>query len=97
MFARIATTQSQPDQYEEIIRRIREQTVPVLQAQKGFRGFYGMVDRKSGKALGMSLWETEADERASLAAVARSRDQALQQAGITETTTVEVFEVTVQA
>src|SRR5262245_79847 len=57
MFARIATSQSQPEQVEEMIRRLREQTVPVMQGQEGFRGFYGLVDRKSGKALGISLWE----------------------------------------
>ena len=59
MFARVATTQSQPERLEEIMRRLRDQTVPVLQAQKGFRGCYGMVDRESGKAVAISLWETE--------------------------------------
>ena len=96
MYARIATTASQPDRLDDAMGRIREQTVPLLQDQKGFRGAYWLLDRETGKAVAISLWETHEDERASIAAIARSRNQALQQAGVPDTTTVEVFEVALQ-
>ncbi len=96
MFARIATTESQPERLDEMMRRLQEQTMPVLKDQKGFRGAFGMIDRTNGTAVAISLWETQEDEQASVAAVAQARAQALQQAGVTETTTIEVFEVAVQ-
>ena len=96
MFARIATTQSQPGRLDDLVRGLQEQTVPVLQGQKGFRGAFGMIDRTNGKAVAIALFETEEDERASFAAVAAARHQALQHAGVPDTTTVEVFELAVQ-
>jgi heme-degrading monooxygenase HmoA len=97
MYARMATVYSQPDRLEEVVRNVLEQTVPVVRAQKGFRGFYLLVDRATGKGHGLSLWETEEDERASRSAVAGPRDQAAQQGGATQPPTLEFFEVVVQA
>ena len=96
MYARIATTESQPGRLDDMVRGLREQTMPVLRAEKGFRGGFGLIDRTSGKAVAIALFETREDERASFAAVAEARRQALQRAGVPDTTTIEVFEVAVQ-
>jgi hypothetical protein len=97
MFARVATVYSQPDRLEEVIRDVREQTVPVVRLQKGFRGFYLLVDRASGQGKGLSLWETEEEERASRLAVAGPRDQAAQQGGASRPPALEFFEIVVEA
>ncbi len=39
--------------------------VPAAEKQKGFRGGYLLTDRATGKGISISLWETEADMKAS--------------------------------
>ncbi len=61
MHVRAVTLQIQPGKMQEAIDHVNDSLVPVLKAQKGFQGFYLMTDASSGKALGISVWESEAD------------------------------------
>ncbi len=61
MHVRAVTAQIQPGKTKEFIDVVNDSLVPALKAQKGFRGFYQMTDASSGKALAISVWETEAD------------------------------------
>jgi len=61
MYARVSITQVQPGKTDEGIRIHRESVVPACKQQKGFKGLYVLGDRKTGKGLTISLWETEAD------------------------------------
>ena len=61
MHVRAVTVQIQPGKTQEAIDLFKESLVPALKAQKGFQGFYLMTDANSGKGLGISVWETEAD------------------------------------
>lgn len=61
MFARAVTVQIQPEMMEEAIRIFREDIDPVAKKQKGCTGGYFLTDRETGKAVSISLWETEAD------------------------------------
>jgi heme-degrading monooxygenase HmoA len=72
----------------------RENAVPVLEEQKGYRGLSASADRDGGVLGLLSLWETEADRDASLDALAQLRQQALDIVG--GELTVESFEQLVE-
>jgi heme-degrading monooxygenase HmoA len=65
IFARISTLEGSPDQVDEGLRHVREQVLPLMQQQDGFKGFIALSDRQSGKVIGVSLWESEQAMRAS--------------------------------
>lgn len=55
---------------------VRDQVVPQLQQQKGFRGLSVSGDRKAGVVTVLSVWETEADLDASESAADKARGDA---------------------
>jgi heme-degrading monooxygenase HmoA len=61
MHARVTIAQSKPGKPDEVIRIHRDSVVPACKQQKGFKGLYLLTDRKTGKGITLSLWETEAD------------------------------------
>lgn len=92
MFARLSTYQGSPvpaagdlaAQSEEIVQQVRD--VP------GFRGVYYLVDRASGAARTLTLWEDEASMMASEARAARIREETARREG-QRVVSVEHFEV----
>jgi len=65
VFARVSTFRIHPGQQEAAIDYIREQILPGAQEMEGFKGPYLLLDRSSGKALMVGLWESEDAMRAS--------------------------------
>ena len=65
MHARISSLEGPADQVDEGLRYVREQVLPQLQQQDGFKGFIALSDRQSGKVMGISFWESEQAMRAS--------------------------------
>jgi heme-degrading monooxygenase HmoA len=65
MHARVVTSQLQPGKKVEWISIIRDSIVPALRQQKGFKGFVMLADTDSDKSIAYSMWETEADLKAS--------------------------------
>ena len=65
MHARVVTSQLQPGKKDEWITIARESIVPALRQQKGFKGFAMLADTNSDKSIAYSMWETEADLKAS--------------------------------
>lgn len=65
MFARVTTSQVNPDQADEATNIVRDSIVPAARQQKGFAGYIVLGDRGKGKAITISLWETQADREAS--------------------------------
>ena len=61
MYARVTIAQSQPGKADKIIRIHRDSVAPAAKQQKGFKGLYLLQDRKTGKGITITLWETEAD------------------------------------
>ncbi len=61
MHVRATSGQVQPGKMQEAIDITNNVILPVIKAQKGFQGFYAMTDEASGKILGISVWDTEAD------------------------------------
>jgi quinol monooxygenase YgiN len=61
MFARVTIVNIQPGMMDEAITIFRENIDPVAKQQKGCTGGYFLTDHETGKAISISLWETEAD------------------------------------
>jgi len=61
MFARVTTAYIAINKTDEAIRITQEDIIPAAKTQKGFQKFIGLSDRKTGKGVTISLWDTEED------------------------------------
>ena len=64
MYVRVTTLQWQMGQkvetMDEAIRIVEESIVPAAKQQPGFKGFLTLLDRRGGKLLLLTIWETKA-------------------------------------
>ena len=65
MHARLVTSQFQLDKLEEASQLYRESILPELRQLPGFKGRLVLGDRSTGKVITLTLFESEADARAS--------------------------------
>lgn len=72
-----------PERLEATVKQFELDQLSQLEDQSGFRGILVLADRRAGKAAAISLWETEADLRASERAAAQAREAAVATAGPT--------------
>ena len=75
MHARMTTMEGSSERLDEGLREIREDVLPQLQQQDGFKGFVVFDNRQSGKLIGFSLWESEQAMQASEEVADRTRRQ----------------------
>jgi hypothetical protein len=59
MFARVDAGGSDPAQRHELDAVVRERLIPALAEEPGFLGALNLVDRASGDAMMIVLWETQ--------------------------------------
>lgn len=102
MFARVTTVQGSPNRMDEGICYFQEQVVPTVEALDGFQGAYLMINRKSGKTVRITLWETEEAQQASAAVVAQIRREGAEvlrdwRDPLPDQPVIEVYEVAVKA
>ena len=65
MFARFTYTQmSSTDKTDDALDIWKEKVGPALKQAKGFKGAYVIGDRKTGKGVTVTLWESESDMKA---------------------------------
>ena len=95
MFARFITVQTSVGNFAQLIMAAEEQ-LPAAREAPGFKGFYLLTDRHSGKVVTISLWETAEDLAQVEARAAQARSQAIADIGV-GAPPVEVFEVELQA
>jgi len=95
MLARVSIVEGPPGRIDEAIRFMRETVIPEGRKMKGFNGSYLLVDRKTGKQMGITLWETEADLNASSEAAKGLRAKFVQ-AAAAQPPKVEIYEVAVK-
>jgi heme-degrading monooxygenase HmoA len=93
MHARQSTLQASPEKIDDMVQMLRDQQLPTLKEQQGYKGFTVMADRGSGKVVGLSYWESEGDLQASEEVGDRARSEAAQTGGATAEPTVERYEV----
>ena len=61
MYAQVVRIQIQPGKMNEGVAIFRDSVLPAARQQKGFKNAYLLIDRKADKAIGFSLWDSEAD------------------------------------
>ena len=67
MYAQLIQGGTTPERRPEMDRIVTDDMVPALHEEPGFAGALNLVDRESGNALMIVLWETEAQARRALA------------------------------
>lgn len=95
MFARATRIEGSPDRLDEAIRQFREQTLPAAQDLAGFGGGMLLVDRSSGAAMAVTLWETEENMAASEQFADQQRAQVAEAAGASTAPRIERYDVVV--
>ena len=61
MFARLMMVTMKMNKLDETIGIYKEGILPTAKSQKGYRGAYLLTDRKTGKQISISLWDSEED------------------------------------
>ena len=64
MYARVTTFQIEPAKLDEALEVSRSSILPTMKQQQGFKGVLTLLDRQTGKATSITLWETESDLKA---------------------------------
>ena len=67
MYAQLIEGGTTTDRRPEMDHLVTDAMVPALEAEPGFAGALNLVDRDSGNAMMIVLWETEAQARRALA------------------------------
>jgi len=81
-----------PEHIDESLRQAREVVLPQAKQDQGFKGMIALGDRRSGKALGITFWESEEAMRASEEDANRLREESAEASGGT-VAGVERYEV----
>ena len=84
-----------PERVEETVQQFEEHALPGLEQQQGFRGITAGVNPATGQAFTVTLWESEADMRASEQLATEARDQAVETARPSRDPIVDQYEVVV--
>jgi heme-degrading monooxygenase HmoA len=85
-----------PERLDQTVDEFREQQLPELERQAGYRGVVVMLNRSSGQAAALSFWESEADLRASEKLAARAREAAVATAQPEREAVVDSYEVVIR-
>mgnify|MGYP003290646804 CR=1 FL=1 len=67
MYAQLIEGGTAPDRRARMDRLVSDELVPALEIEPGFAGALNLVDRDSGNAIMIVLWETDAQARRPLA------------------------------
>jgi quinol monooxygenase YgiN len=94
VFARVSTFQGDPKETDNSVQTVWNEIVPKIPKFKGCMGFYYLVDRNSGKSIGITLWETREALDESKRAADENRNQTADKAG-GEIISVEQFEIAI--
>ena len=65
MHARSGTLYPRSDRFDHVLHLLHDTVAPAAQREPGCSGMLVLNDRKAGKIVGITLWESEADMRAS--------------------------------
>ncbi len=95
MFAQVNSVQTAADKLAGLVKWVEEQ-LPAAREIPGFKGFYLLADRQSGKVVSISLWDSDDDLRQHEALGARAREGARSELGIAPAP-VDIYEVVLQA
>ena len=66
MYAQVIEGGTTPDRRDAMDRIVTDELIPALDAEPGFAGAMNVVDRGSGDAMMIVLWQTETQARRAL-------------------------------
>ena len=92
MFSRVNFLETSPERIDDVARVVREVVHPGISGEPGYRGYVVLGDRSTGKALGVTLWDSAEDREASDAKARTIRPQVEEGTGGTMRS-VERYEV----
>jgi heme-degrading monooxygenase HmoA len=61
MFVRQITAHFKPGQFDLLSKRLKDEVIPLLKKQKGFRDELSFFDKQKDEAVAMSFWDTKQD------------------------------------
>jgi heme-degrading monooxygenase HmoA len=82
-----------PERIDETLRQFEEEQLPVLEQQRGYRGVMVMVNRGTGQAAAITLWETADNMRESDKVADQARAAAVATAQPSREPVVDSYEV----
>lgn len=94
MHARVSTITGSPDQAEAGIADFKENVTPWIKENGGHGGIL-LIDRETGKAIAITLWNDEETMRRSEEAANEHRQRVTDEMQSTQSPTVERYEVAV--
>jgi heme-degrading monooxygenase HmoA len=83
----------EPANVDQVRDRLETEDVPEFKKLDGFRGFVCLVDRKQGKVVGTSFWQTDDQMKNSEEAVTGALVRAAERGGAESEPVTERFEV----
>jgi heme-degrading monooxygenase HmoA len=92
VYARVTVVQGSADKIEQGITTFNSEVLPTVKAVAGYKAAFLLADRKTGKGIGITLWESEDARRQGGEAVDPARASTIKAMGGT-VPPVEEFEV----
>ncbi len=81
MCARVNFLETAPDRIDDVERVVREIVHPGIRGEPGYAGYMVLGDRETGRALGVTLWESEEGREASDSTARQIRPRVEEQTG----------------
>jgi heme-degrading monooxygenase HmoA len=79
--ARVSALEGSPDQIDDSVDKVKEETLPRLRELQGNVGMIALADRKSGRVTAITLWESAEALRETEQQANRLREQAADSGG----------------
>jgi hypothetical protein len=92
VFARVNFLETTPERIADVAQVVRNVVHPGIRGENGYVGYVVLGDRQTGKAIGVTLWETEAAREQSDVKARRIRPHVEQETGGTMRS-VETYDV----
>jgi quinol monooxygenase YgiN len=81
VFARVNFLQTTPERITDVAKAVRDIVHPGIREETGYVGYVVLGDGETGKALGVTLWQSEADRERSDQKARRIRPRVEQATG----------------
>jgi heme-degrading monooxygenase HmoA len=94
VYARVTVVQGSPEKIQQGVESFSNSILPAAQSVTGYRAAFLLVDRQTGKGMGITIWESEDARRRGAEAVDEARTATIKAMGGT-VPPVEEFEVVV--
>ena len=81
MVSRVNFLEVQPDRIDDVARVVHDVVHPGIRGESGYIGYIVLGDRETGRALGITLWDSEEARKASDAKARNIRPRVEEETG----------------